>query len=146
MNNNVVLKRICIFFLGLGIGLVAGHKHGVAEMKERFHNRVMKKAEKSVLPRYEKQPEPFEESPPMRYLFVMLLVGCASVKSVRDEPFIDIDIDGQPRIVHTLESASQIETPDLIGAGDALGVDTMYRMEEDALKKGLTPTMLYSQY
>jgi|TARA_R100001082_G_C4237838_1_gene106015 hypothetical protein len=82
----------------------------------------------------------------MRYLFVMLLVGCASVKSVRDEPFIDIDIDGQPQIVHTLESASQIETPDLIGAGDALGVDTMYRMEEDALKKGLTPTMLYSQY
>lgn len=76
----------------------------------------------------------------------MLLVGCASVKSVRDEPFIDIDIDGQPQIVHTLESASQIETPDLIGAGDALGVDTMYRMEEDALKKGLTPTMLYSQY
>ena len=82
----------------------------------------------------------------MRYLFVMLLVGCASVKSVRDEPFIDIDIDGQPQIVHTLESASQIETPDLIGAGDALGVDTMYRMEEDALKKGLTPTLLYSQY
>ena len=82
----------------------------------------------------------------MRYFFVMLLVGCASVKSVRDEPFIDIDIDGQPQIVHTLESASQIETPDLIGAGDALGVDTMYRMEEDALKKGLTPTMLYSQY
>ena len=82
----------------------------------------------------------------MRYLFVMLLVGCASVKSVRDEPFIDIDIDGQPQIVHTLESASQIETPDLIGAGDALGVDTMYRMEEDALKKGLTPTMLYLQY
>ena len=82
----------------------------------------------------------------MRCLFVMLLVGCASVKSVRDESFIDMDIDGQPRIVHTLESASQIETPDLIGAGDALGVDTMYRMEEDALKKGLTPTMFYLQY
>ena len=76
----------------------------------------------------------------------MLLMGCASVKSVRDEPFIDIDIDGQPRIVHTLESASQVKTPDLIGAGDALGVDTMYRMEDDALKKGLTPTMLYLQY
>jgi hypothetical protein len=48
MNNNVVIKRICIFFLGLVIGLVAGHKHGVTEMKERFHNRVMKKAEKPV--------------------------------------------------------------------------------------------------
>jgi len=82
----------------------------------------------------------------MRYLFVMLLVGCASVKSVRDEPFIDIDIDGQPRIVHTLESASQVETPDLIGAGDTLGVDTMYRMEDEALKKGLTPTMFYFHY
>ena len=82
----------------------------------------------------------------MKYLLVMLLMGCARVKSVRDEPFIDIDIDGQPRIVHTLESASQVETPDLIGAGDALGVDTMYRMEDDALKKGLTPTMLYLQY
>ncbi len=82
----------------------------------------------------------------MRYLFVMLLVGCASVKSVVDEPFIHVDIDGQPRLVHTLESASQKETPDLIGAGDALGVETMYRMEDDALKKGLTPTMLYLQY
>ena len=48
MNNNIIIKRICIFFLGLGIGLVAGHKHGVSEMKERFHNRVMKKAEKPV--------------------------------------------------------------------------------------------------
>ena len=82
----------------------------------------------------------------MRYLLVMLLMGCASVKSVRDEPFIDIDIDGQPRIVHTLESASQVETPDLIGAGDALGVDTTYHMENEALKKGLTPTMFYLQY
>ena len=48
MNNNVILKRICIFFVGLVIGLVAGHKHGVTEMKERFHDRVMKKAEKPV--------------------------------------------------------------------------------------------------
>ena len=48
MNNNVILKRICIFFIGLVIGLVAGHKHGVTEMKERFHDRVMKKAEKPV--------------------------------------------------------------------------------------------------
>ena len=53
----------------------------------------------------------------MKYFLVMMLVGCASVQSVRDEPFIDIDIDGQPRIVHTLESASQVETPGLIGAG-----------------------------
>jgi hypothetical protein len=48
-NESVVLKRICIFFIGLVIGLVAGHKHGVNEMKERVHDRVMKKAEKPVL-------------------------------------------------------------------------------------------------
>ena len=74
----------------------------------------------------------------MRYLIALLLVGCASVKSVRDEPFIDIDIDGQPRIVHTLDSASEIvETPDLLGAGDALGVDTVYDMEEQGILFGL---------
>jgi len=61
MNNNVVLKRICIFFLGLVIGLVWGHKFGVMETKESFLERVMKKAENSVLPRYEKQPEPFKK-------------------------------------------------------------------------------------
>jgi hypothetical protein len=43
------LKRICIFFIGLVIGLVAGHKHGENEMKERFHDRIMKKADKPVL-------------------------------------------------------------------------------------------------
>lgn len=48
-NESVVLKRICIFFIGLVIGLVAGHKHGENEMKERFHDRMMKKAEKPVL-------------------------------------------------------------------------------------------------
>ena len=47
-NESVVLKRICIFFIGLVIGLVAGHKHGENKMKERVHDRVMKKAEKSV--------------------------------------------------------------------------------------------------
>ena len=44
-NESVVLKRICIFFIGLVIGLVAGHKHGENEMKERIHDRVMKKRE-----------------------------------------------------------------------------------------------------
>ena len=48
-NESVVLKRICIFFIGLVIGLVAGHRHGVNEMKERVHDRVMKQAEKPVL-------------------------------------------------------------------------------------------------
>ena len=48
-NESVVLKRICIFFIGLVIGLVAGHRHGVNEMKERVHDRVMKQSEKPVL-------------------------------------------------------------------------------------------------
>ena len=48
-NESVVLKRICIFFIGLVIGLVAGHKHGENQMKERIHDRVMKQAEKPIL-------------------------------------------------------------------------------------------------
>ena len=52
MRENNILKRICIFFLGLVIGLVAGHKYGVAEMKERVKNR-MKQVDKSPEPRGE---------------------------------------------------------------------------------------------
>ena len=48
-NENVVLKRICIFFIGLILGLLAGHKSGEAKMKERFHDRMMKKAERPIL-------------------------------------------------------------------------------------------------
>ena len=48
-NESVVLKRICIFFLGLILGLLAGHKSGETKMKERFHDRMMKKAERPML-------------------------------------------------------------------------------------------------
>ena len=48
-NESVVLKRICIFFIGLILGLLAGHKSGEAKMKERFHDRMMKKAERPIL-------------------------------------------------------------------------------------------------
>ena len=48
-NENVVLKRICIFFIGLILGLLAGHKSGETKMKERFHERMMKEAERPVL-------------------------------------------------------------------------------------------------
>ena len=48
-NEDVVLKRICIFFIGLILGLLAGHKSGEAKMKERFHDRMMKKAERPIL-------------------------------------------------------------------------------------------------
>jgi|TARA_S200002703_G_C3624912_1_gene191892 hypothetical protein len=74
----------------------------------------------------------------MRYLLIMLLAGCASVQSVK-EPFVTIDENGDPYTYHTLDSATQIETVDLLGAGDALGVDTYQRMEENASKKVLDP-------
>ena len=45
----IVLKRICIFFLGVVIGLVAGHRYGVAKTKEHVHNRLMKQAERPML-------------------------------------------------------------------------------------------------
>ena len=48
-NESVVLKRICIFFIGLILGLLTGHKSGETKMKERFHDRMMKKAERPML-------------------------------------------------------------------------------------------------
>ena len=71
----------------------------------------------------------------MRYIFIMLLVGCASVKSVK-QPFVDIGIDGQPEIIHTLDSASEPVT-NMIGAGDALGLQTLEEFESS--KKALAP-------
>ena len=75
----------------------------------------------------------------MRYLLIMLLAGCASVKSVR-QPFVDIDIDGQPEIIHTLDAASEPVT-NMIGAGDALGLQTLEDFESS--KKPLAPHWYY---
>ena len=75
----------------------------------------------------------------MRYLLIMLLAGCASVKSVR-QPFVDIGIDGQPEIIHTLDSASEPGT-NMIGAGDALGLQTLEEFESS--KKPLAPLWYY---
>lgn len=74
----------------------------------------------------------------MRYLLTMLLVGCASVKSVK-EPFVDIGIDGQPQIIHTLDSASEPinNTNVIFGAGDALGLQTYEEIEPS--KKVMDP-------
>ena len=71
----------------------------------------------------------------MRYLFIMLLAGCASVKSVK-QPFVDIGIDGQPQVIETLDSASEPVT-NMIGAGDALGYQTLQEFESS--KKALVP-------
>ena len=50
----VILKRICIFFLGLAIGCAAGYMYGIAECKERVQNRMKQNAEKPTLPKYQK--------------------------------------------------------------------------------------------
>ena len=75
----------------------------------------------------------------MRYIFVMLLVGCASVKSVK-QPFVDIGIDGQPEIIHSLDSASE-PVRNVMGAGDALGLQTLEEFESS--KKPLAPLWYY---
>ena len=64
----------------------------------------------------------------MRYLLIMLLAGCASVKSVK-QPFVDIGIDGQPQVIETLDSASEPVT-NMIGAGDNLGYQTLLDFED----------------
>tara|TARA_E500000318_G_scaffold49014_1_gene46081 strand:+ start:414 stop:659 length:246 start_codon:yes stop_codon:yes gene_type:complete len=71
----------------------------------------------------------------MKYLLFLLMVGCASVKSVK-QPFVDIGIDGQPQIIHTLDSASEPVT-NMIGAGDALGLQTYEEIESS--KKVMDP-------
>jgi hypothetical protein len=71
----------------------------------------------------------------MRYFLIMLLAGCASVKSVK-QPFVDIGIDGQPEVIHSLDSASEPVT-NMIGAGDALGLQTLEEFESS--KKVLVP-------
>ena len=78
----------------------------------------------------------------MRYLLIMLLAGCASVKSVK-QPFVDIGIDGQPQIIHTLDSASE-PIRDVICAGDALGHETLQEFEDS--KKDLAHDWLYYLY
>tara|TARA_R100001086_G_scaffold101113_1_gene50684 strand:- start:193 stop:447 length:255 start_codon:yes stop_codon:yes gene_type:complete len=74
----------------------------------------------------------------VRYFLVLLLAGCASVKSVK-EPFVDIGIDGQPQIIHTLDSASEPinNTNAILGAGDALGLQTYEEIEPS--KKVMDP-------
>ena len=65
----------------------------------------------------------------MRYLLIMLLAGCASVKSVK-QPFVDIGIDGQPQIIETMDSASELVNVGFVGAGDNLGYQTLLDFED----------------
>ena len=81
----------------------------------------------------------------MRYFLVMLLMGCASVKSVK-QPYVDIGIDGQPQVIETLDSASEPakNTNTILGAGDNLGYQTLQEFEDS--KKALAPRWLFLQY
>ena len=45
----VILKRICIFILGVVIGFAGGYKYGFTERTVRTHDRLMKQAEKPML-------------------------------------------------------------------------------------------------
>ena len=75
----------------------------------------------------------------MKYILIMFLAGCASVKSFK-QPFVDIGIDGQPQVIETLDSASEPVT-NMIGAGDALGLQTLEEFESS--KKPLAPHWYY---
>ena len=57
----IVLKRICIFILGVVIGFGGGYKYHQTKVQHRVHDRLMKQAEKPMFKRYGKQPEPFKK-------------------------------------------------------------------------------------
>ena len=57
----IILKRICIFILGVVIGFAGGYKYHQTKVQHRVHDRMLKQAEKPLFKRYGKQPEPFEK-------------------------------------------------------------------------------------
>ena len=48
-HKNIVLKRICIFILGVVIGFGGGYKYHQTKVQHRVHDRLMKQAEKPIL-------------------------------------------------------------------------------------------------
>ena len=44
--NHIIIKRLCIFFLGLAIGLYMGHQHGVTKTHERIQKRMLDRKER----------------------------------------------------------------------------------------------------
>ena len=53
----IVLKRICIFIVGVVIGFGGGFKYHQDKVQHRVHDRLLKQAEKPLFKRYGKQPE-----------------------------------------------------------------------------------------
>ncbi len=45
----IILKRVCIFILGVVIGFAGGYKYAVIEVEHRVHDRLLKEVGKPVL-------------------------------------------------------------------------------------------------
>ena len=59
----IVLKRICIFILGVVIGFGGGYKYHQTKVQHRVHDRLLKQAEKPLFKRQRnKAPEPRDET------------------------------------------------------------------------------------
>ena len=59
----IVLKRICIFILGVLIGFAGGYKYHQTKVQHRVHDRLLKQAEKPLFQRRRnKAPEPRDET------------------------------------------------------------------------------------
>lgn len=59
----IILKRICIFIVGVVIGFGGGYKYHQTKVQHRVHDRLLKQAEKPLFKRQRnKAPEPRKES------------------------------------------------------------------------------------
>tara|TARA_R100001463_G_scaffold132256_1_gene192791 strand:- start:1814 stop:2008 length:195 start_codon:yes stop_codon:yes gene_type:complete len=45
----IILKRVCIFILGVVIGFAGGYKYAVIEVQHRVHDKLLKQAEQPVV-------------------------------------------------------------------------------------------------
>mgnify|MGYP003120162741 CR=1 FL=1 len=44
-----ILKRVCVFFLGVVIGSAAGYQYGVTSKTQRHHDRFIEESKKPIL-------------------------------------------------------------------------------------------------
>ena len=58
----IVLKRICIFIVGVVIGFGGGYKYHQTKVQHRVHDRLLKQAEKPLFKRQRNAPEPRDET------------------------------------------------------------------------------------
>jgi len=45
----IILKRICIFILGVVIGFIGGYKYHHTEVQHRIHDKLLKEAEQPAV-------------------------------------------------------------------------------------------------